>query len=270
MGYIPVAAQPMTFSVSAPQAFVYDVDEGEILWQKGEERVVYPASITKLWTALCALRYLTPSEIITVGDEVSLIDPDSSLAYIKKGMQLSVEMLVQGMMLPSGNDAAYALAAAAGWRIFPDAPDARGAVTAFVNEMNRYGEAFGLCGTVFTTPDGLADQAHYTTVEDMILICRMALHHPVIAQYTKMSEDNVTYASGEINTWVNTNRLLNPDSPYYRAGVTGLKTGSLEHNYCVIAAVERNDRMYLVGIFGAWDSDARFADACAVIDALTE
>lgn len=268
MGYIPVAAQPMELDIQAPQGFVYDVDAGEILWQKGEDRVVYPASITKLWTILCALRYLSPEEIITVGDEVSLIDPESSVAYIQEGMQLTVEMLIEGMLLPSGNDAAYVIAAAAGRRVLPDAPDAASAVEAFIAEMNRYAKAFGLCGTVFTTPDGLAGVTHYTTVEDMILVCRMALEHPVISKYTAMVRDEVTYASGETNTWTNTNRLLDPQSRYYREGVIGLKTGSLSYNYCVTVAYEKDGHRYLIGVLGARNGDQRFADACTLIDAI--
>ncbi len=268
MGYIPVAAQPLDFDIDAPQGFVYDVDAGEILWQKGESRVVYPASITKLWTILCALRHLSPEEIITVGEEVSLIDADSSIAYVKEGMQLSVEMLIEGMLLPSGNDAAYALAAAAGRRIDPEATDARAAVETFIAQMNRYAAAFGLCGTVFTTPDGLAGVTHYTTVEDMILICRMALEQPLIAKYAALARDSVTYASGETNTWENTNRLLDPDSRYYREGVTGLKTGSLEYNCCVTVSYEKDGHRYLIGVLGAWSNEQRFADACTIIDAL--
>ncbi|MBQ7338185.1 MAG: D-alanyl-D-alanine carboxypeptidase [Clostridia bacterium] len=267
-GYIPVSAQPLDIAVDAPQAFVYDMSAGEILWQKGEERVVYPASITKLWSILTALEYLSPEEIITVGDEVSLIDPASSRAYVSAGQRLTVEMLIEGMLLPSGNDAAYALAAAAGRVIDPEAATASDQIAAFVGKMNERAAASGLCGSVFLTPDGLAGEEHYTTVEDMILICRMAMEEPVIARYASLASDDVVYESGEVITWVNTNRLLHSDDVYYREGVIGLKTGSLEHNYCVIAAYECEEKIYLIGIFGAWDKNMRFEDACVVIDAL--
>jgi D-alanyl-D-alanine carboxypeptidase (penicillin-binding protein 5/6) len=78
----------------------------------------------------------------------------------------------------------------------------------------------------------------------------------------------VTYADGYTTTWINTNALLHPNSPHYRASVTGLKTGSLDNNYCVIVTVEENGQRYIVGIFGAKDSDSRFADATTIIDAL--
>jgi D-alanyl-D-alanine carboxypeptidase (penicillin-binding protein 5/6) len=270
-GYIPTAADTLNVFVSAPQAFVYDMDAGEMLWQKGGRRVVYPASITKLWSILTALQYLEPEEIITIGEEVTLIDPDSSLAYVQEGQRLRVDMLIEGMLLPSGNDAAYALAAAAGRRIDPDAATPREQLDAFIAEMNRYALACGLCGSTFTAPDGLAEEEHYTTIEDIVLICRMAAKEPLIARYMALPTDLVTYESGESVTWVNTNRLLQPDSPYYREGVVGMKTGSLNHNFCLIALYEREDgHRYLVGVLHAWDQQARFEDACKLVDVLRD
>lgn len=268
LGYIAVSASGMDFSISAPQAFVYDMAKQEILWTKGEERVLYPASITKLWSILTALQVLSPDETVTVSEEVELIASDSSRAYIQKGHILRVDMLIEGMLLPSGNDAAYALAAAAGRKLDPSASSAVEQIEVFIQQMNDYAAECGLCGTVFTTPDGLADREHYTTVEDMILICRMAMEQPLIARYAAMAQDSVEYESSQTNTWVNTNQLLQPESAYYRPGVIGLKTGSLAHNYCVIAAYECDETTYLIGIFGAWDRNARFEDACTIIDAL--
>ena len=267
-GYIPTAAELMDFTVSAPQAFVYNATTNEILWMQGEHRVVYPASTTKLMSALYALTVLSPDEIVTVGDEVTLIDPASSRAYITQGQQLSVEMLIEGMMLPSGNDAAYTLAAAAGRRTAGDSLGAAEAIAAFLDGMNAYAVTLGLCGTDFTTPDGLADEQHYTTLEDLMLIAKAALANPTIAKYAAMHEDRVVYHSGEINTWTNTNALLDPDSPYYRENVTGLKTGSLTRNYCLLCSVEQDGATYIIGIFGAKTKAARFADACTIIDAL--
>lgn len=267
-GYIPASAQPMHIEVGAPQAFVYDVDADEMLWQKGSEYVVYPASITKLWSILTALQYLDGGDIITVGEEVELIDEDSSLAYVSRGQQLTVEMLIEGMLLPSGNDAAYALAGAVGRVLAPQLTDPQARVDAFVDEMNRYAVACGLCGTTFTTPDGLAGRAHYTTIEDIALIGRMALEQPLIAKYAAMAEDSVVYESGERITWQNSNRLLREQSEYYRPGVIGLKTGSLDHNYCVTIAYRTGDKTYIAGVLGAWDSEGRFEDACAIVDAI--
>ncbi len=267
-GFIPVSGELLELDLDAEQAFVYDCNRGEIVYLKGEAEVVYPASTTKLLTILCALEVLTPEEIITPGEELSLVESGSSLAYIKENHRLSVQMLLEGMLLPSGNDAAYVLAAAAGSRMSDGETTGREAVAVFMDNMNEYARTLGLKGSHFTVPDGLAGKEHYSTLEDMLLVARAAAQHPLISRYAAMTKDNVTYQSGHTNTWVNTNVMLDPTSPYYRPSVTGLKTGSLDRNYCVIVTAEAGGERYIIGIFGAHDKNARFADAAKAVDAL--
>lgn len=268
-GYIPTSAEPLELELLAPQAFVYDCQANEIVYRCGGDRVVYPASTTKLLTALCALEHLSPDELITPGEELSLVESGSSLAYIKSHHTLSVEMLVEGMLLPSGNDAAYALAAAAGHRIDP-AVTGEEAVAVFIKEMADYAARIGLVGTRFTSPDGLAGEEHYSTLEDILLVSRLAMQNEVIARYAALSEDDVIYASGHTNHWVNTNELLRPESPYYHAAVTGLKTGSLDRNYCLIFTATLDGRDYIVGLFGEWEKADRYTDAHVILDALAQ
>ncbi|MBR2620954.1 MAG: serine hydrolase [Clostridia bacterium] len=267
-GYIPVSAEPLDIEVSAKQAFVYDCNRGEIVYQKGKQQVVYPASTTKLLSILCALEHLSPDEVITPGEELSLVGEGSSIAYINENHRLTVEMLIEGMLLPSGNDAAMVLAAAAGNRMSDGEATGKDAVAVFVQGMNEYAKTLGAIDTHFTTPDGLAEDDHYTTLEDMILISRAAAENDIICRYASLAKDNVTYASGHTNTWVNTNAMLDPDSSYYHPAVTGLKTGSLDRNYCVITTVEQGGECYIIGIFGARDKNARFADTLTIIDHL--
>ena len=268
LGYIPVAGEVLDVEVGAKQVFVYDCSSGEIVYLKGERQRLYPASTTKLLSILCALEYLSPSEVITPGDELTLVGEGSSVAYINDSHRLTVEMLIEGMLLPSGNDAAMVLAAAAGNRMSDGEASGKEAVEVFVRGMNEYAKSLGAIGTHFTSPDGLAGEDHYTTLEDMLLIAIAASENPIICRYAAMLEDDVTYASGHTNTWTNTNVLLDPDSPYYRPSVTGLKTGSLERNFCVISTVEQEGERYVIGVFGARDKNARFADTVAIIDLL--
>ncbi len=268
LGYIPVSGDMLSVSVSAPHVFVYDCNEGEIIYRKGHEKVLYPASTTKLLTILCALEHLSPTDIITPGEELSLVEEGSSIAYINKNHKLTVEMLIEGMLLPSGNDAAYVLAAAAGNRMSDGEAMGVEAVEVFMDGMAQYARTLGLNGTHFITPDGLAGTDHYSTLEDMLLIARAAADHEIITRYAGLYRDSVTYASGHTNTWVNTNVMLDPSSTYYRPCVTGLKTGSLDKNYCLITTVEQAGSRYIVGVFGAATKTARFADTAAIIDCL--
>lgn len=268
LGYIPVSNEVLDVSVSAPHVFVYDCNRGEIVYRKGHDRILYPASTTKLLTILCALEHLSPTDVITPGEELSLVGEGSSIAYINKNHKLTVEMLIEGMLLPSGNDAAYVLAAAAGNRMSDGEATGVEAVDVFMQGMAAYGRTLGLNGTHFTVPDGYAGTDHYSTLEDMLLIARAAAENEIIGRYAGVYRDDVTYASGHKNTWTNTNVMLNPDSPYYRPSVTGLKTGSLDGNFCVITTVTSGDEQYIIGVFGAATKTARFADTVTIIDNL--
>ncbi len=271
-GYIPCVAEQLDIEVSSGQAFVYDIESGEFLYKKGEKTVVYPASTTKLLTILYALELLSPDEIVAPSNELELVAKDSSIAFIKTYHRLSVEMLIEGMMLPSGNDAAYVLAAAAGRKLTDDKSiDGKEAVRLFVDGMNNYAREIGLCGSHFTSPDGYYTDAHYTTIEDIALISLLACRNEIIMKYAGMQYDDVVYASGHSNHWTNTNLMLDKDSIYYSAYVTGLKTGSAgAGNYSLICTFELDGgkRKYIIGLFASETKEDRYRDAKKVIDYL--
>jgi len=266
-----VVSKDDSISTTARQAFVYDIEADCFILLKGEEKVIYPASTTKLMTALMALRYLSPDEIITCGEEVSFIESGSSVAYVKEGMQLTVEMLIEGMLIPSGNDAAYAIAAAAGRRIAnDDSISSEDAVEVFVAEMNRYGKEIGLCGSSFCVPDGYYGDEHYTTLEDMLIISRLAYENELIMKYACMPSHEVTYESGEQNLWLSTNYCLDLASEYYSPYITGLKTGSLDDYYNIICTATDGNDSYIIGLFGLENKDSRYAQAQKIANELFE
>lgn len=257
-------------SLKAKNAFVYD-SALEGVFAKGDmDGRIYPASITKLYVAYVALQYLTPDTLITAGDELDLVRPGSSIAYIRKGHTLTAEMLVQGMMLPSGNDAAHVLVAAAGRAVLENpSATAREAVDAFMEAVNSHAAGDGLTGTHFVTPDGFHEDDHYTTMRDLLKIASLVSAQPTIMKYAGMHSAKVVYASGETNTWTNTNKLLDPTSPYYRENVEGLKTGSTdEAGYCLMTVERRDDRLIIVGVFGCTAATGRFEDTVAILEAL--
>lgn len=257
-------------AVGAKNAFLYD-SSLNVLFAKGDlNSKIYPASITKLYTAYVALQYLNPKDVITAGEELSFVGPGSSIAYIVKGHRLTAEMLVQGMMLPSGNDAAYVLAAGAGRVILEDEnASATQAVDAFMSAMNDHARADGLTGTHFSVPDGYHRDDHYTTMADLWKIAMLVIENEIITRYTGMLSARVTYHSGETNNWTNTNRLLDPHSPYYRENVVGLKTGhTSQSGYCLLTAEKRGDKWVLVGVFGCQTADGRFSDTVTLLKSL--
>lgn len=121
---------------------------------KGAGEKLYPASITKLLTILTAIQYVDPDQLITPGDEQSLVAADSSIAYVNSTHVLTAEQLIEGMLLPSGNDAACALAAAVGRNITGDqSMSGVDAVNVCVEAMNDYAADLGMTGSHFMTVD---------------------------------------------------------------------------------------------------------------------
>ncbi len=259
-------------SLHAKHIAVYDTSLHSILFSSGgmDERI-YPASITKLYSAYVALQILDPASVVTVGDELQLVQPHSSLAYLSKGNRLRVDMVVEGMLLPSGNDAAYVLAAAAGYQLLNDpSASAKQAVQAFVDEMNRKAAEDGLTNTHFTAPDGFHDPNHYTCVSDLLIIAEKVLQCETIMRYASLASDKVLFASGETVTWENSNQLIRTESEYYRADVIGLKTGFTdEAGRCVLAAAKSGERVVIIAVLGCENGGDQFADAAALLDRYT-
>lgn len=258
--------------IKAGHIFVYDTAGRKMLFSSTPStEALYPASITKLYTAWVALQILPPDTVVTAGKELGLLQPGSSTAFIAYGSRLTVQMLVEAMLLPSGNDASYVLAAAAGRELAgdPELP-ARKAVSVFMEEMNRRAEGAGLVNSIFVTPDGYHDDAHHACPGDLATIGELALGNEIIAEYMALQQDSVTFHSGETVTWYNTNRLLNPQSAWYCASAVGMKTGyTQEAGYCLLAAFQKGDGHILVGIFDAENKLSRYTDAVVLFEAAT-
>lgn len=260
---------PADRKLTAQQAFVYDLQTGKFTYLLGKETdKVYPASITKLFTAYVALQFLKPEEVITAGSVLDLVGAGSSVAEIEKGDKVTVAMLVEGMLLPSGNDAAYLLADAAGRKIKKDDTiSASSAVETFLKEMNGQARALGMSGTRFTNPDGYHSPDHYTTFADMVKLSEVVLKNDTIMQYTAVSQAEVTFQNGTEKQWKNTNLLVNPESKYYCPITTGLKTGQTPSaGSCLLSSFKDEGKQYVIGVFGCPENEDRFADTLQLLN----
>ena len=243
---------PHSRELTAQRYFVYDVRTGQYLQQKGNlQDKLYPASITKLLSVYVLLQYMDPDDTVVVGDAMTLVQPDSSLANLKEGDQLTVGQLIEAMMLPSGNDAAQTAAVAAGRLISGNSALAPAeAAQVFVDEMNKQAVALGMIGSHFVTADGFHDDNHYTTMSDLTVLAEKVLADPVIVGYTSKIQDSVTL-QGRTEEWKNTNALLRPGYEAYIPATIGLKTGYTgEAGSCLISAFFMEDRLLLIGVFG--------------------
>ena len=260
-------AFPDTVSLQCGQAFAYNCNTGEVVGIKGTGERLYPASTTKILTILTALEYLPLDQHIMAGSELNRLAADASVAYVFGGVTLTAEQMIEGMLLPSGNDAALALAAAAGKAYTGDANlPGEDAVDACCEAMNTYAASIGMANSHFTNPDGYMDENHYTTVEDMARLAAVAANNEVIMKYCGLTYDKVTFVSGEEQEWSNTNSMLYEGGEWYNPYVTGMKTGSFTGSYCLLATLEHEDQKYVVGVFTGADNAARYGDVNTISD----
>lgn len=256
-----------TLPVEAQSAVLYNCTDGIILASKNEENLVYPGSTAKLMTALIAIEHVPLATIITVGDELDLVKPHSSLAYIQKGHQLTMQMLLEGSLIPSGNDASYTIAATVGRIIAEDDTlSAEEAVNTFVRAMNDRAQELGMRHSTFTTPDGFDDSKQLVTASDMAILSAEFMKHSDLLDMTRVHRMDATFVSGETITWTNTNHLLDPENEYYISDCIGLKTGSSEYSgYCIISGYEYNGKQYAIIVMNG-ARDGRWNDTHILYD----
>ena len=257
--------------ITAAKYFAYDIREGEYLQKVGDaDEKLYPASITKLLSVHVLLKFMEPSETVVVGDAMTLVQPDSSVAGLKEGDTLTVEQLIAAMMLPSGNDAAQVAAVAAGRKIAKDQTlAAADAMQVFVKEMNAAAKDLGMKNSHFENPDGFHHENHYTTMGDLVTLCQKVLSNQTVLKYTSRASDAVILPDRTLQ-WNNTNMLLHTNSETYLPNTIGLKTGYTDAaGGCLITAFFMEDRLVLIGVFGcpAHTMD-RYLDTVAIYNRL--
>ena len=251
-----------------PYVALYDITGKEMLYTKNPNAKCYPASLTKLMTAILVCENTTDETVITVGNEVHMAAAGSSRAWLTEGSQLNRTQLVQALMLPSGNDAAYVAAVQVGRILAKNQQlDRYAAVSRFCKEMNKKADALGCTGTHFQNPDGIHESGHYTTAADMVKIAVCALENPVIAKVAAQPKVKTTLLSGQTVEWESTNLLLLEDNIYTYEGATGLKTGTTdEAGYCLAASATRNGRTSIAVVMGSESENGRWDDCSGLLD----
>ena len=195
-------------------ACVIDADSGVVLYGRNEREAFYPASITKVMTALVAIRHGNLSDLVTVTDDAVITESGASLCNIHPGDRLTLEQLLYGLMLPSGNDAGAAIAV-----------HISGSIPAFAELMNEEAAALGATGTHFTNPHGLTDEDHYTTAYDLYLILNEALKEPEFRTIAGTSSYYAEYVDSAEETVSQTWKMGNQHA--HRLGLAHCDEGDL-------------------------------------------
>lgn len=250
-------------SSSAPEAdhppfstLLYNMSDNFLISSENANEHIAPASLLKLLTASVALRYLSVDEIVDVGTELTLVPPNSSLAFLMQGHRLSMYDLLTGMLLASGNDAAYTVAVTTAREVSGEELSDIDAVRYFADMMNEFANELGMSDSYFVNPDGSDDDRQYTTANDLLLLARYALTVPEIREITSTHQRYVVFESGHNITWTNSNKLLDPEGKYYCPDAIGLKTGTTyDAGFNLIAAFDKGGKTY-IAIAAGCKSDA--------------
>lgn len=256
-----------SLKINAKSAILFDVKTGKVLYHKNAVKPVFPASTAKLLTALVTLDWCSQEEEVKVGDEIYMIASDSTKAGLKKGQILTIRNLLEGMLVPSGNDAAYVLAAYVGRKSLDnDSADTKDAILEFARLMNNKAKNLGVINSCFKTPDGYDALGQYTTAYDMGLIGLAAADSEVITEICGKSAARNIFVDGYEITWSSTNSLIKKDSPTYYPYCIGLKTGtSTMAGKCLISLAKNKDREVLSVVMNS-DSTGRWEDSRILLD----
>jgi D-alanyl-D-alanine carboxypeptidase (penicillin-binding protein 5/6) len=262
--------------ISAETAFAIDAESGAALVALNADERRPMASLTKMVSALVVAKAIRDG-LISLADSVEIEESDlvDVTVYSHMGLvagdTLTVEQLLQGMLIPSGNDAAKALARYVG-TLLPDGEE--DPTTSFVNAMNDVVAELGLENTRFDAPDGDDDASNYSTAHDIAYIGREVMHSRLLSRIVAVPRVTITSVGDEHRDYelVNTNHLL------AAPGVDGVKTGTTEGaGACLVASsVLEDGRRVIVVVLGSTPDPAdlagdpiewpRFADAQAIIN----
>ena len=256
-----------SITVNAKSAVLIEQGSGKILFEKDGNKRMYPASTTKILTALIAIENGDLDEVITIGDEINLMEQDGSRAWLKIGEKMKLSNLLMGLMLPSGNDAAYTIALNIGRRISNNPSlNKEVAIKVFVDKMNERAKEIGAKDSNFINSNGSHNNDHYSTSYDIALIAREAFRYDFFRQVVNTYTYEGLNASNQAHKWENTNKLLNKGSKNYYKYATGIKTGhTTPAGYCLVSSASK-DNMDVIAVVLNTSSAGQWGDSKILLD----
>ncbi|MEG0899924.1 MAG: D-alanyl-D-alanine carboxypeptidase family protein [Oscillospiraceae bacterium] len=244
------------FELDAKGVFLINMDTNEVIYEKNSSEKMYPASTTKIMTAILALElvpdlehtevtmksYIQNEMYIKNMESMKLYGGGISLGGFLQGETITMDKLLYAALLPSANEAAMMIADYVG----------DGSVDYFVELMNKKAQELGAVNTHFTNPHGLHDPDHYTTPYDMYLIAKYAMQNPTFVKIV----NTTSYDGGPTNIhdtlqWNGTNSMIKKSSQYYSPYVSGIKTGTTEEaGGCFISSASKDGYNYMMVMMG--------------------
>ncbi|MBD1378693.1 D-alanyl-D-alanine carboxypeptidase family protein [Metabacillus arenae] len=239
---------------NAKSAILIERDTGKILYEKNSNEKLPPASMTKIMTMLLIMEALDKGQI-KMDEKVRTSEYAASMGgsqiFLEVGEEMTVEEMLKGIAIASGNDASMAMA-----------EHIAGSEEDFVNRMNEKAKELGLKNTRFQNPTGLPEKDHVSTAHDMSIMSKELLKYEGITKFTGTYEDYLREDSDKKFWLVNTNRLVK-----FYPGVDGVKTGfTNEAKYCLTATAKKGNMRVIAVVFGASTPKDRNAQISKMLD----
>lgn len=239
---------PADPDIQAKAALLVDANTGNIVYAKNEHQELYPASLTKIMTALLVLEAVDSGKLsldqqLTASDSITELDADGSSAGIKVGEVMTVEQLLYCMLVVSANEACVILAEAVS-----------GDVDTFVDAMNAKAQALGCENTHFVNPTGLHDSQHYTSAWDLYLITQEAMKHEDFMRICDTGDITLPATNlSEARSLHSTNYLISVwrSRGYYNTDAHGVKTGSTDAaGHCLVSSASKGSLSFISVMLG--------------------
>lgn len=243
-------------NINSEAGLLVEVSTGKILFDKNSNQKMYPASTTKILTGILVIENSNLTDIVTISQSALESIPTGYVTCnIQAGEKLTVNDLLHALMIPSANDAAYALAEYIG-----------GSVTGFSDMMNKKALEIGCKNTHFVNPNGIHDDNHYTTAYDLYLMANYAMKNETFRDivskttYTLPATNKHPSADRMLST---TNELLNPKSRYFYENTIGIKTGhTTEAGNCLVAESSKDNLEFISVILKGGTTSSGLNERC--------
>lgn len=243
--------------ISAESAILIDSSTKKVLYSKNSNKKMYPASTTKILTAIITIENCGLTDLVTVQNSaISAVPSGYSTANLVANEQLTIKDLLTVLLVPSANDVANVIA-----------EHISGSFQDFAELMNKKASELGCQNSHFTNPSGMHNDNHYTTAEDMAKIATYCMKNQTFRELVSLKKCKIssTNKSG-VRTYSNTNELINPSSKYYLENCIGIKTGyTSEAKNCLISACNKDNLELICVVLGSSDEGnnkiTRFTDS---------
>jgi D-alanyl-D-alanine carboxypeptidase (penicillin-binding protein 5/6) len=246
--------QRVDLAPNARSAVLLDADTGTVIFEKNKDEKLPPASITKVMTMLLIMEALDQGKI-KMNDKVRTSEYAASMGgsqiFLEPGEEMTVEEMLKGIAMASGNDASVAMA-----------EKLAGSEQAFVQMMNERAQQLGMKNTHFVNSNGLPVEGHYTSAYDIAIMSRELLKHEEITKFTGLYQDYLRKDTEKPFWLVNTNKLVR----FYQ-GADGLKTGfTSEAKFCLTATAKRDGLRVIAVVLGEPNTKTRNAEVTQLFD----